>query len=259
MPSASCASTCTRCPIGPRACRTAPRTTTTPGASAWRTTTLDGAARRRATRCVIDSTLEPARSRYGECLIPRPQSNDEVLLSTHVCHPSLANDNLSGIALAGAPRAGAARARPRALVPAPVHPRHDRLDRVAVPQRGRASTGSATGSWSPVVGDPGAVHLQAQPAGRRRRSTAPSRTCCGRVAATTRVVDFSPYGYDERQFCSPGFDLPVGRIGRTPHGEYPEYHTSADDLEFVQPEQLADALRRRHRDRRRARGQRHAT
>jgi aminopeptidase-like protein len=59
---------------------------------------------------------------------------------------------------------------------------------------------------------------------------------------THAVIDFSPYGYDERQFCSPGFDLPVGRIGRTPHGEYPQYHTSADDLDFVDPGQLADAL-----------------
>ena len=57
-----------------------------------------------------------------------------------------------------------------------------------------------------------------------------------------RVIDFSPYGYDERQFCSPGFNLPVGRLGRSPHGEYPEYHTSADNLEFIRPEQLGAAL-----------------
>jgi aminopeptidase-like protein len=63
-----------------------------------------------------------------------------------------------------------------------------------------------------------------------------------RYAAPPRVDDFSPYGYDERQYCSPGFNLPVGRLGRSPHGEYPEYHTSADDLAFVQPGQLEDAL-----------------
>ena len=56
------------------------------------------------------------------------------------------------------------------------------------------------------------------------------------------VIDFSPYGYDERQFCSPGFNLPVGCFMRTPHGQFPEYHTSADNLDFVQPEFLADSF-----------------
>ncbi len=58
-----------------------------------------------------------------------------------------------------------------------------------------------------------------------------------------RCEDFSPYGYDERQFCSPGFNLPVGRLTRTPNGRYPEYHTSADDLSFVAPLALAESLR----------------
>jgi aminopeptidase-like protein len=57
-----------------------------------------------------------------------------------------------------------------------------------------------------------------------------------------RIVDFSPYGYDERQYCSPGFNLPVGSLVRTPNGEYPEYHTSADNLDFVDPRSLADSL-----------------
>jgi aminopeptidase-like protein len=56
------------------------------------------------------------------------------------------------------------------------------------------------------------------------------------------ILEFSPYGYDERQFCSPGFNLPVGRLSRTPHGCFPEYHTSADDLSFVDPAQLAASL-----------------
>jgi aminopeptidase-like protein len=56
------------------------------------------------------------------------------------------------------------------------------------------------------------------------------------------VVDFSPDGYDERQYGSPGFNLSVGSLSRTPHGRFPEYHTSADDLTFVRPEHLADSL-----------------
>ncbi|KKL07060.1 hypothetical protein LCGC14_2589810, partial [marine sediment metagenome] len=55
------------------------------------------------------------------------------------------------------------------------------------------------------------------------------------------IIDFSPYGYDERQYCSPGFDLPVGCLTRTSHGQFPEYHTSADNLNYVQPENLADS------------------
>ncbi len=62
------------------------------------------------------------------------------------------------------------------------------------------------------------------------------------LGAPTRTIDFHPYGYDERQFNSPGFDLPVGRLGRSAHGEYPEYHTSADDLDFVHPDRLAGSL-----------------
>ncbi len=57
-----------------------------------------------------------------------------------------------------------------------------------------------------------------------------------------QVVDFSPYGYDERQFCSPGFNLPVGRFGRSQHGEYPEYHTSADNMDLVTAESLGDSF-----------------
>ena len=57
-----------------------------------------------------------------------------------------------------------------------------------------------------------------------------------------QVRDYEPYGYDERQFCSPGIDLPMGCLMRTPGGEYPQYHTSADNLELLQPQSLQDSL-----------------
>ena len=56
------------------------------------------------------------------------------------------------------------------------------------------------------------------------------------------VVDFEPYGYDERQFCSPGIALNVGRITRAPNNSFPEYHSSADNLDFVSADSLAESL-----------------
>ena len=55
------------------------------------------------------------------------------------------------------------------------------------------------------------------------------------------MLEFSPYGYDERQYCSPGFNLPVGCLMRSVWGTFPEYHTSADNLDFVHADDLAEA------------------
>jgi aminopeptidase-like protein len=81
---------------------------------------------------------------------------------------------------------------------------------------------------------------------RSRRGDAPIDRAAAHYlkhsAADHQVVDFTPWGYDERQYCSPGFNLPVGCFSRTPHGEYPEYHSSADNLDFVRPESLAETL-----------------
>jgi aminopeptidase-like protein len=63
------------------------------------------------------------------------------------------------------------------------------------------------------------------------------------VVPAGTVLDFSPYGYDERQYCSPGFNLPVGRLQRSQFATFAEYHTSRDDLGFIDPEQLAQSYR----------------
>jgi aminopeptidase-like protein len=60
--------------------------------------------------------------------------------------------------------------------------------------------------------------------------------------AEHHIEEFHPYGYDERQYCSPGINLAVGCLMRSPHGTFPEYHTSADNLDFIKPEKLADTL-----------------
>jgi aminopeptidase-like protein len=168
------------------------------------------------------------------------RTEDEVLLSTYICHPSLCNDNLSGIAvLAFAGRALVGRdlryTYRLLFSPGTVGPltwlsrNRDRLGRVA------------HGIVVACVGDPGHVTYK-----RSRRGRAEVDRAAEHVLRHSRpdavVEDFVPWGGDERQFCSPGFDLPVGALTRSAHGMFPEYHSSADNFDLVTGESLADSL-----------------
>jgi aminopeptidase-like protein len=187
----------------------------------------------------IDSTLEAGHLTYGECYLPGATS-DEVLISSHACHPSLANDNLSGIVLAMfLARYLGGRARRYSyrflFLPGTIGSitwlalNEARVDRI---KHGLVLAG---------VGDRGELTYK-----KSRRGDAEIDRIVPHVlrerGKTPRIEEFSPYGYDERQFCSPGFNLPVGCLMRTPHGRYPEYHTSADNLDLVQAGPLADSL-----------------
>jgi aminopeptidase-like protein len=108
--------------------------------------------------------------------------------------------------------------------------------------RNEAAAAICAGLVIGLLGDGAPADLQAQPARRPRHRPRRPMRAASRVPAA-RIVDFEPYGYDERQFCSPGFDLPVGRLTRSPNGQYPEYHTSADDLGLIKPECLAESVR----------------
>jgi aminopeptidase-like protein len=187
----------------------------------------------------IDSSLETGSLTYGE-LVLAGDSEAEVLISCHCCHPSLANDNLSGIALAtqlaqhlsGVQRKHTYRFL---FVPGTI----GAISWLALNER--RVNNIQHGLVVTCVGDAG------QPTYKRsRRSGAMIDRAAAHVLHHSgqphRIVDFSPYGYDERQYCSPGFDLAVGSLSRTPHGEYPEYHTSGDDLDFVRASCLADSL-----------------
>jgi aminopeptidase-like protein len=187
----------------------------------------------------IESSLQDGSLTYGEYLLKGAET-DEVLISCHVCHPSLANDNLSGIALA------VELAKRLAEIPCRYSYRF-----LFIP----GTIGSITwlarnetivprirhGLVLTCVGDMGNVTYK-----RSRRGDAEIDRAFGHLlkhaGAAHRVIDFFPYGYDERQYCSPGFNLPVGCMMRSQHGQFPEYHTSADNLEFVRPEALADSL-----------------
>lgn len=189
----------------------------------------------------IDSTLEPGSLTYGELVLPGA-TDEEILISTHVCHPSLCDDNLTGIAIS------VALARELA----------------ALPDRRR------TVRFLYAPGTIGAITWLAQNReGARRIRHGLTLTCLGdghpftykktvegnaeidRAAIHAlassglphTVIDFFPYGYDERQYNSPGFRLPVGSLMRGRHGQFPEYHTSGDNLGFVSPQRMAESLR----------------
>jgi len=187
----------------------------------------------------IDSSLEPGSLTYGECHLPG-ETEAEVLISCHCCHPSLANDNLSGIALAThlaeRLRGLSLRLSYRFLfIPGTIGSitwlslNEQTVERI---EHGLVVT---------CVGDAGPPTYK-----RSRKADAMIDRAAAHVLRHSgrpyRIVDFSPYGYDERQYCSPGFDLAVGSLSRTPHNEYAEYHTSADDLSLVRPERLSDSL-----------------
>jgi len=190
---------------------------------------------------LIDSSLTQGHLTYGELLI-KGKTSKEVLISTHLCHPSLCNDNLSGIALAWQ------LARTLSSVPLKYSYRF-----LFLPATIGSIAWLALNEQSAARIQHGLVLAGVGDSGRSTyKKTRKGDTEIDRAAMYVlrhsgedfEVMDFIPYGYDERQFCSPGFNLPVGCLMRTPFNQYPEYHTSADNLSFVKPEFLANSFRK---------------
>ena len=187
----------------------------------------------------IDSTLAPGHLTYGECFVPGA-SEREVVVFSHICHPSLANDNCSGISVA-TELAAAMQGTPRhfsyRFVFAPgtigaitwLAQNEAHLERIA--------HGLVIG----LLGDPGPLTYKKSVRGDALIDRAGVHVL-GTLGPGHRIEEFSPYGYDERQFNSPGINLPVGRLTRSPNGAYPEYHSSADDLDLIQPRYLAESI-----------------
>jgi len=187
----------------------------------------------------IDSDLADGSLTYGEVFLPG-ETDREVLLSAHICHPSLANDNCSGLAMLALLARTLSRRRNRfgyRFVFAPgtigalcwLAANEERVARID------------HGLVVSCMGDGGGPVYK-----RSRRGDAVIDRAIGCVRCDGRkvkTVDFSPFGYDERQFCSPGFNLPVGLLQRSAFGTFAQYHTSADDLTFVRPEHLASSFR----------------
>ena len=187
----------------------------------------------------IDASLKEGHLTYGEYYLPG-QTADEVLITCHICHPSLCNDNLSGIALltflAKLLTSESQRYSYRFLfIPGTI-------GSITWLSRNESDVSKIKhGLVIACVGDSGKFTYK-----KSRRGDAEIDKAVAHVLKHSgndyEIMDFSPYGYDERQFCSPGFDLPVGCFMRTPHGRFPEYHTSADNLDFVQPQYLTDSF-----------------
>jgi aminopeptidase-like protein len=188
----------------------------------------------------IDSTLEDGHLTYGECYLPG-KSSEEVLISVHACHPSLANDNLSGLAVATFLAQLLAGKNLRysyrfLFIPGTI----GAITWLARNQEAAASV--RHGLVLTCIGDAGGLHYKKSRRGNAEIDRAVAHVL-GHCGESSEVLEFSPYGYDERQYCSPGFNLPVGCLMRSVWGTFPEYHTSADNLDFIRPEQLARSLR----------------
>ncbi len=188
----------------------------------------------------IDSELKDGFLTLGETVVPG-RSDEEVLIYSHLCHPSLANDNLSGLAVTVW--------WARQLL---------ETDDLRYTYRfvwGPGTIGSITwlaqnesrlqtikhGVVAVLLGRPGAFCYKRSRQGKTEidRITATILQQCGSGA---EIRDFDPYGYDERQFCSPGIDLSLGRLSRAPNGEYPEYHSSADNVDLISGDALQESL-----------------
>jgi aminopeptidase-like protein len=184
----------------------------------------------------VKSSLAPGSLTYGE-LILKGRSREEVLFFTHTCHPSLANDNVSGMSVATALAEWVAGA-----------PRHFTYRFVFAP----GTIGSLT--WLKrneaglkrvrhalvlgLLGDRAPLTYKRS----RRDNGEIDQIVAYALGVQGSEIPFSPYGYDERQLCAPGFDLPCGRLTRSVNGGYAEYHTSADDLSLLTPAALQGSL-----------------
>lgn len=188
---------------------------------------------------LIDSSLQDGHLTYGECRI-EGEKQDEVLISCHICHPSMCNDNLSGISVAVFLAKYLSEAPTRfsfrfLFIPATIGSitwlalNESKISRIK------------HGLVAANLGDPGKFTYKKT----RQGNAEIDQAVLNALKSSGKdhdIIEFFPYGYDERQYCSPGFNLPVGCLMRTPHEKYPEYHTSADNLDFIKPRFLNDSF-----------------
>lgn len=187
---------------------------------------------------VIDSTLRDGSLTYGEFFIPGSTS-DEILVSCYVCHPSMCNDNLSGVVLTTLLARELSKVKTNysfrfLFVPETI----GTISWLAANEKNLSKI--KHGLVATCLGDPEISTYK-----RTKHGKAEIDRAVEYVLKNTKddyqILDFFPTGSDERQFCSPGINLDVGSLMRTPYGKFAEYHTSDDNLKFVQPQFLGDS------------------
>jgi aminopeptidase-like protein len=191
---------------------------------------------------VVDTELVDGSLTVSHCVLPG-QTSREVLISTYTCHPSMANNELSGpLVTAFLYRRLAALPNRRYTYRFVFLP--ETIGSIAYLSRFGSHLAAHVDAGYVVtcIGDPGHFHYKASRRGNTVADRA-ARLVLGRIDPEAVFLDFFPHsGADERQYCSPGFNLPVGSIMRTPYARYPQYHTSLDDRSFVTPEALAGSV-----------------
>jgi aminopeptidase-like protein len=188
---------------------------------------------------MIDSSLEDGHLTYGEYLI-KGESEDEFLISCHSCHPSLCNDNLSGMGMATYIAKHLSQVKTRysyrfLFIPGTI----GSITWLCLNEKNVSRI--KHGLVIACVGDPGIIHYKKTRDGNAEIDRAVQQVL-KHAGENYEMLEFSPYGYDERQYASPGFNLNVGNFSRTPYGRFAEYHTSADNLDFIKAESLADSF-----------------
>lgn len=191
-------------------------------------------------RAKIDASHDPSGSlSYAEAVIPG-RSTQEILFSSHVCHPSLANDNLSSIAIccelfqliASSPRKFTYR-----FIFAP-----GTIGAVAWLHANRSLWSRIRGGLVlALLGDDAPLTLKRSPTGTSLVDLV-AQSVLQRQEPNFRAIDFAPTGYDERQYCSPGVGIAMARLTRSVEAGYAQYHTSADNLEIISPQRLGQSL-----------------
>jgi aminopeptidase-like protein len=190
---------------------------------------------------VIESTLEPGHLTWAECVLPG-ETKEEILFSTYLCHPSMANNELSG------PLAQAFLYEKLARIPkrrftyrfvfAP-----ETIGVIAfLAERGELLKQKlCAGYVLTCCGDEGAFTYKRSKHRNSLADRAAEHILQHHYPKHT-VVEFAVGGSDERQYCSPGFNLPVGSLMRTPYQRYKQYHTSLDNKAFLSFDALAETV-----------------